>query len=201
MRGSRPLQAGGRILTPQELEEIAGGKEKLTLPRDNPVKDFLVSADGKFAAFHADDSDFYGVLAIVWDDFIYEPITALLHPSSGLLTENSFARDAHGDPMRFPNVDAILLISHLQWLKRALGEGHPDVAFAMSDQAFRWDFDATRPVAIVDTPDGRPIPEEIRKLLGVRPLDAIHGAEYRPSDMVHWINLDEPENGVDTRRH
>jgi len=43
--------------------------------------------DAKFAAFRAQDDGFFGLLAIVWDDFIYEPITALLHPSSGLLTE------------------------------------------------------------------------------------------------------------------
>ena len=83
LRGSRPLQGGGRIFTPDQLERIAGGKEKLTLPRDNPVKDFVASAEGKFTAFRANDPEFYGVLAIVWDDFIYEPITALLHPMSG----------------------------------------------------------------------------------------------------------------------
>ena len=35
-RSTRPLQAGGRVFPLEQLEEIAGGVEKLTLPRDNP---------------------------------------------------------------------------------------------------------------------------------------------------------------------
>ncbi len=82
LRGSRPVQAGGRIFTPEQFQELAGGKDKLTLPRDNPMKKFLISADEKFARFHAEDPEFYGLLAIVWDDFIFEVVTALLHPTA-----------------------------------------------------------------------------------------------------------------------
>jgi hypothetical protein len=46
------------------------------------------------------------MLVVVCDDFIYEPITALVHPISVLLTESSFAKDAIGSPLTFPNVDA-----------------------------------------------------------------------------------------------
>ncbi len=191
-RGSRPLQAGGRLFPASRLEEMAGGKEKLTLPRDNPVKDFLASADGKFAGFRAADADFYGVLAIVWDDFIYEPITALLHPASGLLTENSFARHEEDEPLRFPNVDAILLISHLQYLKRALAEDGDCQPFCFSADPFRWDLDPARPVAVINTPDGRSLPDWVSKVLAVRALESIPGAEYQPSDLVQWIDLDEP---------
>lgn len=190
-RGSRRLQAGGRIFPPSRMEEMAGGKEALTLPRDNPVKDFLVSADDKFAQFHAHDPDFYGALVIVWDDFIYEPITALLHPSSGLFSENSFARDRSDAPLRFGNVDVVLLVSHLQFLKRALAEDDDHQPFSMSDQVFRWDIDPARPVAIVNTPDGRALPDCVTELLRVRPLETIPGAEYQPSDWVQWINPDE----------
>jgi hypothetical protein len=194
LRSSRPVQAGGRIFTPEQFQEIAGGKEKLTLPRDNPVKDFLISADEKFAAFDVEDPDFYGLLAIVWDDFIFEPITALLHPNSGLLTESSFARDVDGEPLKFPHVDAVLLVSHLQWLKRALGEGPPKVPFAMTGHAFRWNFDAGRPVAVVGNPHARGLPEWVAELLDVRPLEEIPGAEYQPSDFVRWIDMEHPES-------
>jgi hypothetical protein len=48
------------------------------LPRDNPVKDFLLSADAKFAAFKAQHLTFTSALVIVWDDFIQEPRTCTL---------------------------------------------------------------------------------------------------------------------------
>jgi hypothetical protein len=94
------------------LVERSAGDDGITLPRDNPVKDFLVDADAKFKAFKS-KADCTTVLVIVWDDFIYEPITALAHPKSGLLTANSFAKDANGSPMKFPNVDAVVLVRHL----------------------------------------------------------------------------------------
>ena len=191
-RGSRPLQGGGRIFPPDKLVEMAGGKDKVTLPRDNPVKDFLISADAKFAAFRSQDDGFFGLLAIVWDDFIYEPITALVHPSSGLLTANSFARDERDAPIRFPHIDGLLLISHLQYFKWALAEDGASEPFRLSDQIFRWDIDAARPVACLDTPDGRPLPDDIKDRLGVRPLETILGAEYQPSDLVNWIDTQRP---------
>jgi hypothetical protein len=55
----------------------------MTLPRDNPVKDFLVSADAKFEHFKETDANFIGVLVIIWDDFIYEPISSLISESAG----------------------------------------------------------------------------------------------------------------------
>src|SRR5262245_693099 len=47
-RAERPIQSGGRVLPAGRLEEIAGGASRVTLPRDNPVKDFLASANDKF---------------------------------------------------------------------------------------------------------------------------------------------------------
>ena len=192
-RSSRPMQAGGRVFSQNQLLAIAGGKEKLTLPRDNPVKDFLVSADAKFAAFRMQDNDFFGLLAIVWDDFIYEPITALLHPASGLFTGNSFARDADDGPIRFPHIDGVLLISHLH-MKWALAEDGGDNPFSLSQDIFRWDIDPARPVAYVDTPHGRPVPDSVTALSTRRP-GARHnpGAEYQPSDLVNWINPIQPK--------
>jgi hypothetical protein len=177
MRGARPMQAGGRIFSPEQLAEVAGGKDKVTLPRDNPVKDFLKSADGKFASFRAEDEAFYGLLVIVWDDFIYEPVTALLHPASGLLTDRSFARSGDG-PLRYPNIDAIVLLSHLPWLKRALGEDVRQNPFTMGQQAFRWDLDVARPAVLVNPPDGRGLPRHVELLLDLHPLETIPGAEY-----------------------
>ncbi|MBO9532717.1 MAG: hypothetical protein J7513_07070 [Solirubrobacteraceae bacterium] len=192
-RSTRPLQAGGRIHSPEKLVEMAGGKDKLTLPRDNPVKDFLVSADEKFAAFRQNDPDFYGVLAIVWDDFIYEPVTSLTHKSSGLLTPNSFWTDGHGQPVRFPNVDAVLLVSHLQFLKRSLGEDGGSNPFVIGGLTFKWDLDPARPVALLHTPHGRSLPPALAEPLNVRALEDLWGAEYHAPDTVQWITTLKPD--------
>jgi hypothetical protein len=197
-RSTRPLQGGGRILPPDRLAQMAGGRDQLTLPRDNPVKDFLISANDKFAAFHAVDPDFFGALAIVWDDFIYEPITALIHPASGLLTDSSFARDDDGVVMRFEHVDAILLISHLQYLKWALAEDGTTRPFQFSHQAFRWNIDAARPVTYVDTPHGHTLPAQVPTLLELLPLGEMQGAEYQPQDWIGWINTRNREPGGET---
>jgi hypothetical protein len=188
MRNSRPMQAGGRIFEPDHLTKVAGGKDKVTLPRDNPVKDYLVSADGKFASFHVDDADFRGLLVIVWDDYVYEPVTALLHPGSGLLTDRSFARDRNG-PLRYPNVDAVVVLSHLQHLRMALGEGHPDLPFRMSDVAFSWSLDLARPAALIVPPEGRGLPDGIADSLQLVPIEELTGAEYRAPDLIHWIRI------------
>jgi hypothetical protein len=189
IRGARPVQAGGRVFPPKSLEGVAGGPDKLTLPRDNPVKDFLASADEKFASFRASNPEFRGALVIVWDDFIYEPVTALTHPSSGLFTPNSFAKDAAGAPLRFENVDGVIVISHLQWLKIAMAEDGSRMPFEMSDRAFEYDFDPGRPAAYIENPHGRGLPSEMLAALNARTLsDLPGGAEYHPQDVVFWVN-------------
>jgi hypothetical protein len=66
------------------------------------VKDFLVSAEAKFTIFEGHRPNSLRLLFIIWDDFCNEPISALLSPVSGLLTEQSFHRGADGAPARTP---------------------------------------------------------------------------------------------------
>lgn len=95
-------------------------EDNVVLPRDNTIRDFLRSANEKFAAFKA-AGPFTGILVIVWDDFIYEAISPLVHERNGLLTENSYSRVGVG-PELFPNIDAIFLIRHLSYFSHAAGE-------------------------------------------------------------------------------
>lgn len=90
-----------------------------TLPRDNPIKDFLVSANAKFEVYSQRRPDAYRLLTVVWDDFIQEPVTALLHPHSGLLAEKSFYRDAQDRAVEYPFVDGVLLIRYQHQILRA----------------------------------------------------------------------------------
>lgn len=94
---------------------------KATLPRDNPVKDFLISADEKFRNFKR-EGNFYSVLFIIWDDFIYEPISAFLAKPAGLFLEDSFARDGAGKALRFKNVDAVFLDRQLTQFMNSAGD-------------------------------------------------------------------------------
>lgn len=59
LRSSNDWQLNGRV--PVSLEALEGG---VTLPRDNPMKDFLVGADGKFAGFKAADPEFRSVWSL-----------------------------------------------------------------------------------------------------------------------------------------
>ena len=68
-------------MPPEMVEQVKREGEATTLPRDDPVKDFLVSANAKFEHFKkADAPNFVGVLVIVWDDFIWQdqPISPLI---------------------------------------------------------------------------------------------------------------------------
>jgi len=101
-RGKNPTQVPSRSMPQEAITTLPDADRGVTLPRDNPVKDFLVSSDAKFIAFKKADPEFRGVLVIVWDDFIYEPISSLMHEHCGLLTPKSFARGPNGDRSHSP---------------------------------------------------------------------------------------------------
>jgi hypothetical protein len=193
-RAARPLQAGGRVFSREEMERLAGGPDNLTLPRDNSIKDFLASANAKFEAFQTEGANFSGVLVIVWDDFIFEPITSLGHPSSGLFTENSIAKDG-AEVAKFAHVDGVVVLAHLFHLKRAMAENGEDRPFtSLSRDAFRYDINPARPVACIPNPHGKGVPSAITSALKARPpsdLEAI--AEYHPQDMVTWLEAPAPD--------
>ena len=184
-RNENPIQLSARS---QQILEVAKGmhKENVTLPRDNPVKDFLISANEKFASFKEHSvKDFYSALFIVWDDFIYEPITALNSPFSGLLTENSFYKDKDGNAVKFPNVDNVILIRHMHQLIRATR----DEPF-MDDVSHTLDYTAGNvfpPKVFVPINNSDKIPQDFIDAFELLPLQGMMGAEYHPSDWIFWI--------------
>lgn len=180
VRSMNPWQLAGRTkISPDSLEGA------VTLPRDNPVKDFLAHADKKFAGFREADPDFRSVLVIVWDDYINEPVAALLSPSSGLLTPNSFNRK-EDNAVEYPNVDAVLLVRHQHQIKRALGGVE-----LVDDRSYMLDFgrrDQFPPHALVTNPAGKPLPIEFLDCLNAVPIEALNAAaEYNPGEVIMWI--------------
>lgn len=101
----------------RDAPHMAG--ETITLPRDNTMKDFLLSAQQKFAGF--DEGDVTGILIVVWDLNMYEAISVLVHPQAGLLTENSWFK-ADDVRVAFPDVAGVIVLNRLEQLKQGAQE-------------------------------------------------------------------------------
>jgi len=125
------LRGGAEIELPSRMEgvleqasRLSVDPQKIVLPRDNVVKDFLISANQKFLGFKVQEPDSLCILVVVWDDYIYEPISSLANPSSGLLTNASFYRE-DGDVVSFGNIDAILVVRHSHHIVAATKDRPP----------------------------------------------------------------------------
>lgn len=183
-RSANPTQLPSRAIPKEQHKDLPDATDGITLPRDNPVKDFLISANEKFAGLRQ-NGNFFGVLAIVWDDFIYEPISALCHPDCGLLTPNSFAIDDNGNPMSFPAVDAIFIIRHLHQLIRACrDEPLVDSCRSPLDYGRHDDFPWK---AFIPVPGGKELNERIIGCFQGREPSPEMGAEYLPKELVWWV--------------
>jgi hypothetical protein len=183
VRADNPIQFPGRKFD-NAMRKTIVGDQKPTLPRDNPVKDFLISAETKFAPFLSQKSVF-GVLIIVWDDFIFEPITSLIHePSKGLLTAASFARNVDDSPIIFSHIDAIIVVRHLLYFQQASAE-------TLTERQHAFDFGGVGdlPNVLIPVPGGKEIPTIVRT--GLFPHDdpvLQNAAEYHPQEFVMWYN-------------
>lgn len=184
-RSARDVQLPGRISIADSVFSMEG-KDNVTLPRDNPVKDFLISSNEKFVEFKKKITNFYGVLVIVWDDFVYEPITSLISDHSGLFTENSFALDEKNHPLRFRNVDAVILIRQLhQFVEAAAERPLIDGKAHAFDYGKKGEFPFK---IVIPNPEGKKLPDEIISAFQAVDLDERLGAEYRPQEYIMWIN-------------
>lgn len=62
-RSSNSLQFHARIFSKNITEKFPGADGGVTSPRDNPVKDFLISAEEKFAPFKQESNKFSSILS------------------------------------------------------------------------------------------------------------------------------------------
>lgn len=181
-RATKPQQLPSR----SELIKIIE-KEKTMLPRDNPVKDFLISADKKFEEFKKANSKFCSVLVIVWDDFIYEPISALISPQAGLFTEESFAKDENENILKFPNLDCVIITRNLLPISKGTrDEPLPD----NSRHPLDYGRDKEFPFKIIITNPWNKleIPNKVVECFQVLKPGPELGAEYLPTDHITWLN-------------
>lgn len=186
-RALNEWQLPGRMLPVERIRMLARevfGQERVTLPRDNPIKDFLISADRKFADFAWEEGA--NVLVIVWDDHVYEPISVLINPASGLLTEHSYYRGTADEPIGFDSIDGVIVVRHLNYFSSGLAERR------LVDRTDAFDFGGADalPNVFFQMPEGRPVPLDIIscfRALDYRDERLQHMAEYRPMELVFWI--------------
>ncbi len=166
------------------VDTVRRPEDNIVLPRDNTIRDFLRSANEKFAAFKAAGPTI-AILVIVWDDFIYEAISPLVHERVGLLTPNSYARHADG-PELFPNLDAIVLLRHLSYFTHASAEH--DLPDRRRD-CMHLGGDGALPNVIIQVPGGQPVPDFVTNAFNALPLDheaLATLADYHANDLVMW---------------
>lgn len=165
------------------IENVFG--TNAALPRDNIVKDFLISADEKFKYFKQVDKNVLSVLVIVWDDFIYEPISALKNDFTGLITEKSYYKK-DGEVVHFTNIDNIVLLRNMTQVKRATvdipvtdGLKHP-LDYGEKGKAL------PKSLLTVNTHPEQNILFDIFECEKQKDLEIF--AEYKPQDTIMWFN-------------
>lgn len=184
-RANNPVQLAYRGGVPRELAQELAGDAEVALPRDNPVLDFLRDANRKFEGFR-DEGVTSTLLVIVWDDFVYEPISTLINEASGLLTEQSFARNENGEAERFENIDKVIVLRHLNYFIAGSREE------PLIDRVNAMDFGAGNALPNVhfDAHGNQHISDDIvRRFRALRYDDQRirNFADYRPQDIVFWI--------------
>lgn len=108
-RGPYQLPARNDILKNHTFAK----EENLVLPKDNPIKDFLISANQKYEAYKETYPDDFRILVIVWDQFMYEPSSVLMNDFTSIFTKNSFIKDENETVEKFENVDGVIVVKHL----------------------------------------------------------------------------------------
>lgn len=185
-RSDKEIQLPARMEIFKNDNKHSSIKDNVLLPKDNPIKDYLISADEKFKNFKKLNPDSICVLVIVWDDFIYEPITSLINQHSGLLTENSFFKKEDGSPVIFNNIDAIVIVRHSHHIVRATrDEPLTDEIRHPLDWAYKMNL---LPKALIPISEKDEDIKFLIKLFDAIPIAELqHIAEYRPQEYIMWI--------------
>lgn len=187
MRYKNPIQLPTRSIM-RDVVKTDG----VTLPRDNPVKDFLISSNEKFSEFKRLNPAFASILVIVWDDHIYEPISSLTAEASGLFTDNSFYKDEAGNPVIFQNIDAVILVRHLHQLAdgsadKPLYDGKKHILDYGKFDSFP--FKVIIPNPFTDFTWSDEVHEHVKNCFNVYAPSVEMGAEYIESNYIHWLNF------------
>ncbi|WP_133582008.1 SEC-C domain-containing protein [Aureibacillus halotolerans] len=181
-------QTGLQITSHLDYKDYSSVKNhgKIINPLSLKVKDYLHSANEKFKD-HKKNNEYVDdlcILFIIWDDYINEPLSALINPNSGLFTKKSFSADSN-----FENVDGVIIIRNIHQLFRNLRFGE------IVDYGVKGWFDPLNfsnpsvPPIFVQNPTGKRISKKIFERFNAFETDIFTKmpiAEYRPTDFVDW---------------
>lgn len=153
--------------------------EKIITPNVLKILDNLKSTNEKYLQYieTKEYKDDYRFLFIVWDDFINEPISALLNPYCGLFTENTFYKES-----RFDLIDGVFIVRHLHQFHRMFR--NEELLYDLK-HAFEWS-SRYAPTAFIQNPRGRKVPEIFKGKFNAVFPEEMPFAEYRPTDLVDW---------------
>lgn len=171
-------QEGIQITTHLPDRNLLKG-EKVVTPNVLKILDNLISTNDKYLQYikTKEYKDDYRFLFIVWDDFINEPISALLNPYCGLFTENTFYEKSH-----FELIDGVFIIRHLHQFHRMFR--NEELMYDLN-HAFEWSSQYA-PTAFIQNPKGREVPKVFKEKFKAVFPEEMPFAEYRPTDLIDW---------------
>jgi hypothetical protein len=182
-RGENARQVPSRSALGDALRVNPDLNNPITWPRDNVLKDFLDSANSKFTGFS--DKEIFGVLIVIWDAYVYEPISALISPMSGLLTGHSF-HQANGVRVPFGAVDGVIVLNHLA----VLHAGAQEQGYSHRRRYFRIDHgDGNLPNVWCQNIGGKVLEKFLMTALDAIPVEDADPTEYRPQEYIMWVSL------------
>lgn len=156
-------------------------------PLDTKMKSYLDDTKRKYEAYvkNVEYQDDVRLLFVVWDDYIHEPIAALLSSLSGLFTEKTFVRTKKGEAEPYAIIDGVFIVRHLHQFQRGI---HGIELANEFKHAFEFYVDRNPfAPAFIQNPNGRKVPEIIREAFDGIPPDALNFvSEYQLIDWVDW---------------
>jgi len=109
-----------------------------------------------------------------------------LNPTSGLFTQNSFATDSNNQPHQYDNLDGVILIRHLHHF---LNSSRDEPLVDERKHPFDYGIDCQFPPKVfIPSPNGIVIPSKVLNCFQAKLISPFMGAEYIPTDFVHWIH-------------
>lgn len=180
-------QLGARLGDPAVFDALSKTGHA-TRPLDNKIKDYLVSAEGKFKGFRDQSPKPTTFLYVAWTQYLFEAISPVCNEMSGLFTARSFYRDENGDAVQFPSVDAVIVSDHMEPIIR--GTKDEEMPFGYSSPL---DYGAylmpsfQHPILLENPATTDASLHPVAKVLGALPPCELDDPRAKPLDYVMWL--------------